>query len=502
MGSQRAAGGRSTIILRVPVLAARAVLGVLSCALAACSFDPAGPAGAGDVDADVVAIDGAATDDAVAIDAAAPVDGAACVARCDGATLVTCTGSAEVRTPCDLGCSTTGTPHCATIDPSNLPDTSDLAGVTGALAFVAGERHYIDTDTGEIYYIANGDVDTKVVLRAAGTGLVAGINFRALDATTAVLAVSSFDLAAGMTFEGYGARGLILLSAGPVAIGGTIDWTPAICSASGVLFSINRRCGGPGAGSGGTRMAPAGTGCAGGAGGTGGGGDDIGGAGGGMGTAGARGGGTPTKPAAVPAALTACPGPTLEPLRGGSGGGAGSPSGMSYGGGGGGALQITSLASIRIGNPAAAQRAQIYAGGAGGKGTLVTNGGGGGGGSGGAILLEAPAVTVINADLIASGGGGAGGRLMSSASQVTTADGGWASVSGAATGGVGDVRGGAGGAGAFNGAAAGEGGGGLDGTGGGGGGLGRIRINTRDGTVTATMSAYSGEATLGTIATR
>ncbi len=469
-----------------------AALGVMSAlTLVACAFTPGQLADDGD---------GGVDSDALDPDAAPGLPDAAeaCVAGCNAAgALVTCDGDQAVVTPCELGCLPTSAPHCASLDPSNLAGLADLVGVTGTVAFVAAERHYVDTDTGELYYIDNsGNADVRVVLRPGTIGVDAGISFRRVDDGTAVLGVASLALPADATLVGHGSRALIILAASTVEIDGTIDFMPGICTASGTMFGTSRRCGGPGAGSGGS-SGSAGTGCAGGGGGSNGG-DENGGAGGGMATAGGPGGGTATKPAAMPTAITTCAPATLEPLRGGSGGGAGAPNGGSYGGGGGGGLQLTSLVSIQLGD-----NAEIYAGGAGAKGTTVTNRGGGGGGAGGAVLLEAPMVSLGGASLIASGGGGGGGRVASPAGALNERDGTWGNGIGPAAGGLGDPGGaGNGGPGAFAASAAGAGGGNVDGTGGGGGGLGRIRINSRSGQVSTSMAVLAGAVSQGPLTTR
>ncbi len=101
-----------------------------------------------------------------------------------------------------------------------------------------------------------------------------------------------------------------------------------------------------------------------------------------------------------------CSFPLTQPLRGGSGGGAGgvdtAPTPTvhgGFGGGGGGALGLVAMESITISGT-------VTAPGDGGL-TSATGDGGGGGGSGGAILLESPVVTLAG-NLTAHGGGGGG----------------------------------------------------------------------------------------------
>lgn len=177
---------------------------------------------------------------------------------------------------------------------------------------------------------------------------------------------------------------------------------------------------------------------------------------------------------------------TLVPLRGGCSSGEVVT--------GGGAVQLSSRTRVLV------------------SGTINANGGMGipfqdvvaGGGAGGGILLEAPTVELgITAKLLANGGAGAsihGSGTMS----LTLAP---------ATGGVCNAASqycGNGGNGAAVGIPATNGGSTsysslppTIGSGGGGGGLGRIRVNTRDGTYTKASSAIeAGSITTGTIATR
>lgn len=98
----------------------------------------------------------------------------------------------------------------------------------------------------------------------------------------------------------------------------------------------------------------------------------------------------------------------IEPLLGGSGGGAGAPQDNSAlrtarGGSGGGAIQITAGTYLRL-----LSTGLLEAEGQGGAAALGYDGGGGGGGSGGSILLEAPNLTIEGALRAAGGGGGAG----------------------------------------------------------------------------------------------
>lgn len=457
-------------------------------ALVACSFTPSGDGSGGDDDAavgdDAAGDDAAPGVDAVTPDAPATTDAAppdaGCVETCSGDDAITCSGGTPMSERCDLGCSTTGGVHCRVMVPSNLPDASDLTGVTAGLTFAPAQDYYLLTDTGEIVYDVGG---TRMTLRAAG-GDVAGTRFRVVSDTLAVLAVDTFTLPATARVYGFGNRALIVLARNAITVGGEIDFSAGCFLGQ----TFTRACGGPGAGDGGTSAAVNGDGCAGGTGGSDGG-NETGGAGGGFATAGGNGGGAPGKTTPAAAAITGCPGPALVPLLGGGGGGAGAPSGSSVGGGGGGALQLTSLTSVTLSAVSASDRATFFMAGAGGKGTFTTNRGGGGGGAGGAVLIEAPAVTVTSALFACGGGGGAGGRV-TTLSSTTDRDGGWGRRDGMqAPGGVGDNMGGFGGAGGTPTAAAQNGAGNVDGTGGGGGGIGRVRVNNLAGAFTMPASA-------------
>jgi len=478
-------------------------------AAGACSFNPSGSVDATttgddahDVDGtlpDGALLDGALPDgtvpdgtlpDGTSPDSALP-DGAtdappdaACVPGCTGDLLTECTPLAMTRT-CDLACLPGPTPHCAELVPSNLPDSSDLTGVTGGLAFRTGS-YLLDTSTGVI-----SDRVGNVIRPASDTT----IRYRIVstDPPIAVMAMTQLSIPAGATVFAVGRPALILLVGGSVTIAGQLD----LSAGCFVGADYTRRCGGPGAGWGGNATMGAGTGCAGGGAGQG---QQrrSGGAGGGFATVGGNGGAGGGNPEAMAASISNCTGATLVPLAGGGGGGAGPASGGSFGGGGGGAVQITSLTSITIASSTAVTPADVYAGGAGGKAPTSLGGAGGGAGAGGAILLEAPVVNLTQGRLTAAGGGGAGGRS-------TMNDGAYGRHDGvAAPGGAGDPAGGAGGAGAVDGMAAQVGDGGdFDGTGGGGGGLGKLRVNTKAGTwVAGTGSLTVGALTTGPLSLR
>ena len=401
-------------------------------------------------------------------DAAPPLDSESCTPGCAGDAVRTCF-PVETSTPCPLGCDV-GAPACRELVPSNGADRAQLTGVTAALRVPTGATYLLDTDTGEII-----DLDNDEQVREDGEGVVDGIGFYALDNEIGVLAVDSFTVEADGFLLANGFNALIVLSGRDVSIQGEISVS---------AFNLNRngknatRISGPGGGSGAVPGVVAAEGCAPGADGNGvdGPGDETGGGGSGLGSSGAPGGlgADGTEPGAGGlAGSAACPGSSLVPLRGGSGGGAGgidiNEAGAGSGGGGGGAIQITSFTRILvIGSPGQFVDGILANGGGGGAGDGTV--GGGGGGSGGSILLEAPEMAVKFVILAANGGGGGGSDDATGAGAGQ--DGRFDSTQ--AEGGGGQRPGGRGAA--LNGGAT-IGTAGADGTGGGGGGVGIIRFN-------------------------
>jgi hypothetical protein len=127
----------------------------------------------------------------------------------------------------------------------------------------------------------------------------------------------------------------------------------------------------------------------------------------------------------------------------------------------------------------------------------------GGGGAGGGILLEAPTVQLeANARLLANGGAGAAGNQLGSTSDTEApASGGKCSPTSTYCGAGGD--GGSKSTLPGNGGTPPATGGALTAAGGGGGSVGRIRINTADGTyVKSNGTIEAGALTTGKIATR
>ncbi|MCL4223267.1 MAG: hypothetical protein KJZ91_02190 [Myxococcales bacterium] len=441
--------------------------------LVACGFNPGGM-GADDV----VDPDGGGDGDGGGEDGGDDGDGPpACVARCDGFQLYTCTGGVEdPPTNCAAGCLTDGGPHCAEVTPSNGATLADLAGVTADLSIATTTTIMIDGDDGSIVAYTN---QGPMIVRAAGAGLVSGIRFRTRAQgggapELAIFGVRSLELASGGRLRTRGDRAVLLLVERSAVIAGAIDVGAGRTPDQTALECQD--CPGAGGGRGATLLGGEAGGCAPGLPGnyyatsheTGGGGGGLGGAGGRGGDSGASVGGDITP-------ITGCPGASLVPLEGGSGGGRGSATGAVggvSGGGGGGALQLTALVAIEV-----AATADLYAGGAGGLGS-ASDYGGGGGGSGGAFLLEAPRVEVASgARVTANGGGGGSGREANRGENGARAA--MRASGGAGTGAGGnDGRGGLGGIGTDGNQLATAGMGGADGTGGGGGGGGLVRINS------------------------
>lgn len=363
---------------------------------------------------------------------------------CIGSTLRTCTAIGELPTDdeCGWGCSDA---HCLAITPAgNATNT----GVTAADA-------------------VGFDGLTPVTLSAAMIDSTAGT----------ITGNPSFDLRSTATLAVF--RFSELHITGPVKLTGdkaiaiVVDGELEITAAVNALgCGPSARIPGPGGGAGGAALAD---GAGGGAGQVSDGTGTCGGGGGGHGATGGTGGlGDPTKCTGLQGAGGIVVGDdAITTLIGGSGGGGGQGGGgAGVGGGGGAAIHLISNTSITID-----AGGSINAGGCGG----TSSGGGGndapgGGGSGGTLLLEAPVIDIAGALAVNGGGGGAGrGAATPGANATATRD----PAPGAPKGGAGG-DGGAGGAGVTP-----AGSNGLDGdrSGAGGGGVGRIRFNTKPGTM-------------------
>jgi hypothetical protein len=389
-----------------------------------------------------------------AVDAIA--DAGVCVAAstmCLGDTLRTCSnsGGSSVDNNCAWGCISTGGARCAVIVPAGGGVTaSDL--VSTGLAPVTLATTTINTDTGAITGV-----------RGAGQNVISNIRFQVKNGI-GVFSFASLDITGTVTL--VGSSPVALVADGDIVVNGVID-------AQGGCVGINP---GPGGWSGGQNAAT-GAGIGGGGAGMGGGNDCSGGGGGGNGSVGGVGGksnATANTPGGVIVGTVRIP--ILQGGGGGGGGGVAASGGV--GGGGGGAVQLVSNGTITIGG-------LVSAGGCGGKGTILNTGGaGGGGGAGGTILVEAVTIQIAaTATLVVNGGGGGGGDT----NGVNGANGG--ATTAPAGGGMGGTGiGGAGGAGGASNARPGAPGVDQHNGGGGGGAVGRMRFNTRSGTVSVSGS--------------
>ena len=371
----------------------------------------------------------------------------------DGTTLRECMveGAMPAEIACNWGCQTTGTRHhCGEVMPSGGGATIDDMRPTNfgnVNDVVIGAMTTIDGTAGTISTVASGFGHT---LRMGGK--------------IAVFRVKSLTINAPVRLTGSAA--IVFLADGPIVVN-------AVVEAKGACGTGDNATGpGPGGFAGGLTATDNGTGTGGGTVGamTGGGGG-----GGYGGTGGAGGVGAGAQPGGAGGIVVGTP--TIDLLFGGAGGGAtGGAGGHARGGGGGGAVQIVSNTKIVL------MSGGIDAGGcAGDSGQGGGDDGGGGGGAGGAILLEAPIIEGAGKLAVNGGGGGAG-------DDATEATGSQSTLNRVpAAGAQGSTSGGSGGPGAaaatYNGTK------GVDDgahAGGGGGGIGRIRLNTRTGTVAAT----------------
>jgi hypothetical protein len=319
----------------------------------------------------------------------------------NGSTLQTCSSDGTMVTPtsCPLGCSDTPPAHCKSFVPSLPALASDLQAGLADTVLTTGTTYLINTDDGSISNI-----------RGAGAGILTQISYRATtpgtnDPGAGVFGFNSLDLQNGATLQAVGSRALVIVAATTIGITGVLDARAYNAASTG--SKLCNLAGVPGAGgfAGATSTSTKGSGPGGGGGGTATGGNG-GGAGGGHGAVGGYGGtGSSAGDNAGVGGIIDFPTP-LVPLRGGSGGGAGTGgSGYSFGGGGGGAVQLVAGTSVTIGGGASAGGIDV-GGCGGGYGIMLSSGGGGG--AGGAILIEAPAVNVLDQAVLAANGGGGG----------------------------------------------------------------------------------------------
>ena len=398
---------------------------VAGTAIAACRFAPI---------PGVAPSDGGIGTDAADAHPDAIADAAMCTtvgsAECIGDTLRTCTVQGQLPTDksCAWGC-LGSTPHCGAILPSGGAVQSSDVSPSG-VGPVTLNAVTVNTDTGTI-----SGVTTGFVYRA--TSSVGIFRFGSLTITNPITVT--------------GGRALAFVADGVIDVQAVID----------VRGTCLTQSAGPGGFAGGGKNTSAAG--SGGGQGTNSGNNHEGDAGGGNGGTGGSGGNLPT---------TGGPAfDSLGALVGGGGGGGGAGGNGGGGGGGGGAIQLVSNAMIMFDGIAG-----ISAGGCGGLAGMAAGDGGGGGGAGGTILLEAPTISVLGTLAVNGGGGGGEGNMGTSGS-----DGSFDRTP--AGGGTGAGAGGAGAAGAsYDGQPSADNAG--NGAGGGGGGIGRIRFNTKTGTVT------------------
>jgi hypothetical protein len=360
--------------------------------------------------------------------------------------LVTCDGSGNIASTasCALGCGSDGA-HCNVMVPSN--------GLQAALDMVPSPQD-IDLQNGDIDLLNGTFTPTGGSAMALGfIPVPGGLGSAEINVLVGHRVTLGNVTIAGEFFGGGTAFGVIATS--DITISGTLDMADigvgSSCAAGDATQASQ---------DGHTYFS--------------------GGGGGGFGTAGGS-GGSVTTIALGGSGGSASGNETLIPLRGGCPGGV-----TSLFGKGGGAIQLSSATSIAVNGPITADA--LAAGAFFGEG----------GGAGGAILLEAPIV-----DVSATGRlfvRGAGGKAANSATGTTQAD---ALFQPGGT--CGSACGGDGGNGASLSTPAQPGqdyhgtfGEKDDGAGGGGGGLGRIRINTADGTFNPAVGALiSGVLTSG-----
>ncbi len=305
---------------------------------------------------------------------------AAASRECLGDTYRECTDkdATAIDTACAWGCLEFPLAHCAQLDPHGSAVVPDDLSSDGLITVELETGITIDGDTGRI-----GTGVAPSLVRAAGTGVIGGIDFQQRANNIAVFRFKSLRIKGSLFLTGV--RAIALVSDGDIRVDGVIDARGA--------------CTPPNAGPGGQPGRVHDVAVAVVSGGLGASTDFDRDGGGGGGHAGTGGTGKGMHPGGMPfgdADITVLAG-------GGGGGGGGGAGGSGDGGGGGGALQLVSNGTIAI-----ADVAGINAGGCGGETGLGDNDGGGGGGAGGTILLEAQVVKLDGA-LAVNGGGGGGG---------------------------------------------------------------------------------------------
>ena len=381
----------------------------------------------------------------------------ACTA--DGSAVQTCDGSGKVASTdaCSTGCGSDGGAHCAKLVPSNglqayfdmVPSPIDLSFVNGQLAIGSDSASFASPIGAPSFPVTVFHVPAPT-----GGAPIAVIVGRKI--TLGHISVVNADLqinegvgpaVAFLATEELEVSGSVLLQTGGVNLSGCKGGFPVFTA----VGTSNRHGGGGG---------------------------------GGNATDGAS-GGSVVSSAAGGTAGHAVGNDELVPLKGGCPGAFAPPT---AGGGGGGAIQLVSLTAIRI-------NASIVAD---GNVSIASGLTGCGGGAGGGILVEAPSVTLdVAAALLARGGGGYSGDETDPIAPAdgSTIPGGVCSTSTACgNGGNGGTTTVAAGVGNNVGVSANN----FIVAGGGGGGVGRIRINTLDGSFAkASTAIIAGRLTAG-----
>jgi hypothetical protein len=402
---------------------------------------------------------------------AAPPDAGACLSApssecADDLTLRECITVNEqpIDTNCPWGCVTGNSDsHCGIVRPYGggaMPDDTDPDNFDG-LEPVVLSGATIDGTAGTISGVPDSGFD--YIPRAGNTIGVFRFKRLTIDGTVKLV----------------GTRAIVLLSDGPIVVSGLLD-AKGPCTFDDAAIEP-----GPGGFKGGKENIDSGLGPGGGRVGT----AQAGAGGGGHGGAGGDGGSIPLGASGGLGGVvngTA----TIDILVGGSGGGAtAGGGGHARGGGGGGAIQLISNVRITL-----APGGAIDAGGCGGdSGAGGSTDGGGGGGAGGAILLEAPVIDGPGTLAVNGGGGGAGDDSEMKETRPTGYGEAGRLDRAAAAGAIGSATGAGGGRGAAAATYTGEiGAPSALHAGGGGGAVGRIRLNTRLGTVAATGEMSPG----------
>jgi hypothetical protein len=314
-----------------------------------------------------------------------------CTPSCTNATTFhDCVAQSDVA--CALGCVSTGTPHCAVMQPASPVTPADLTA-TGVSDLVISKLTTLHTDTGAIDGIRTANVDPTAheVISQIGFQLFAGAN-------VGVFTMKNFTVNDTIVVVARGGPALAVVAGDTISLLGTLDargyrTDGSLCGGS-TPSAI-----GPGGSAGGISAGNDAVGAGGGHG------ADVGGGGGG-GFGGTGGDGRKYTGEQAPSSVGGATVPFALPISGGFGGGA---NGAGDGGGGGGAVQLVAANAIKIGGGTKAGGVNV--GGCGGFGatnSTFPNTGGGGGGSGGEILLQSPAVTMLANGVLAANGGAGG----------------------------------------------------------------------------------------------